>query len=454
MLNRRQESYLLHLESLINSLKKRKRSRDRERRLCDSFRAVIRFYQNVASLNPKWDDDLKRLRLLAFQAMNYLGGEGDIHSTSLKEYEHKRYGPYLGVSDEGSAAPVIRMAALSAPKTVAFGTIDPIIVGVAVDAERLGGIGEVAVGPEEYINVRLDCAGRILSSTNVGTRINMRFYRRYPTVSISGGNLENAISHATRDIRILFEPYLRTPGGKRRPLLIFVEFDKRNRWKITTRIHVLQQLVSYINNPKIADTSIHRLGYRARIGWGERGKDAAIRSMEVAKAAGIKEVAIDGVVRKLSDEYLSYPGLLSYLAPGMLGPVLRKANELGILIRPVNPVDPETVARHVWSSLHTARQMGYELGKYGLFPLTLEESDAVVQRIQSWYSDWTAAPVFFVDQGLVSATRVDTHGDLLRGLKTWLRMVAKHKVPVVLIDTIEKVKKHLSFGRGKSRKDS
>jgi hypothetical protein len=82
--------------------------------------------------------------------------------------------------------------------------------------------------------------------------------------------------------------------------------------------------------------------------------------------------------------------------------------------------------------------MGYELGKYGLFPLTLEESEAVIGKVQGWFSDWTAAPVFFVDQGLVSATRVDTHGDLLRGLKTWLQMVARHRVPVVLVDTVDK----------------
>jgi len=103
-------------------------------------------------------------------------------------------------------------------------------------------------------------------------------------------------------------------------------------------------------------------------------------------------------------------------------------------------VDPETVARHVWSGLQAARRMGFELGKYGLFPLTLEESEAVIGLIQKWFGDWSAAPVFFVDQGLLSESRIDTGRDLVRGLKTWLQMAGRHGVRVVLIDTVEKSK--------------
>jgi hypothetical protein len=436
-----QSACLRNLDSRIKSLTGKRRSPEEDRKLCDGYREIIRLYHQVASGDPKMDTDEERLLgHLAFQAMTHLGGAGDLGSVSLKDYQHEHYGPYLGVSDEGSAAGVIRQAALGSPKAVAFKTNNPMIVGVAVDAERLGGVGETAVGPEEYIRVRLECAGRILSSTNVGTRVNLRFYRRHPVVKIAKGIIEGAIKLAKKDIRAAFEPFLRAPGGRPRPLTVFVEFERGTRINAASRIFLLKELSKYAEREDVADRSVHRLGYQVRIGSGQKGRDEAIKAIDIARAAGIQDVAVNGRVRRGADEHISYPGLLNYLAPGMLGPVLRYANKRRIQICPVNRVDPETVARHVWSSLHAARQMGYELGKYGLFPLTLEESEAVIGKIQDWFSDWAAAPVFFVDQGLVSATRVDTHGDLLRGLKTWLRMVARHRVPIVLVDTVDKSK--------------
>ena len=62
--------------------------------------------------------------------------------------------PFLGVSDEGSAGAEIWNAAFESPKVCALLKSDrrtPLIVGIAVDAERLGGIGELAVGPEERL---------------------------------------------------------------------------------------------------------------------------------------------------------------------------------------------------------------------------------------------------------------------------------------------------------------
>lgn len=45
---------------------------------------------------------------------------------------------------------------------------------------------------------------------------------------------------------------------------------------------------------------------------------------------------------------------------------------------------------------------GLELGKYGLFPLTLEEQDKVVADVQGWFADWCAAPAYYVDLPLLS----------------------------------------------------
>jgi hypothetical protein len=41
--------------------------------------------------------------------------------------------------------------------------------------------------------------------------------------------------------------------------------------------------------------------------------------------------------------------------------------------------------------------MGLDLGKYGPFPLTMEEHDIVVGLIQQWFPDWSAAPVYYVE---------------------------------------------------------
>ena len=443
VLTKQQGARLRVLEPAIRKLAAIKtRSRAQERALCDGYREAIRLYQDVVSADVDIDENVecRRLLRLATQGMLHLGGEGDVRRASLKDYDHKRYGPYLGVSDEGSAAGAIRKAARDSPKAVALRQRDPMVLGVALDAERLGGIGEVAVGPQEYVNIRLACVGRILNSTNIGTRVNLRFYRRHPVVSVARGDLAKALRQAKQGIRDIFKPFLRPPGGKPRPLAIYIEIEDSRRRSAEACISILKSLNRFAKRPDVADPAVHRLGYQVRIGWGKNGRDSAMAAIDTASAAGIRDVAISGVVRKQADENLSQPGLLNYLTPGLLGPVLRHAGQRKVQIRPTNTVDPDTVANHVWSALHTARQMGLELGKYGLFPLTLEESDIVIGKIQAWYRDWTAAPVFFVDQGLLSATRVDTHGDLIRGLTAWLNLVARHKVPVVLIDTFEKAK--------------
>ena len=80
------------------------------------------------------------------------------------------------------------------------------------------------------------------------------------------------------------------------------------------------------------------------------------------------------------------------------------------------------------------------LGKYGLFPLTLEEMEKVVGKVQRWFPDWSAAPVYYVDQGLVTPTDVYYENDRAAGVAKWLEVMAKHEVRVVLIDTVDKSK--------------
>ncbi|MGA2531431.1 MAG: hypothetical protein ABSG19_00200 [Candidatus Aminicenantales bacterium] len=437
-----QRSRARRLERTISTLSRKKRLSSREERhLGDACRDSVQLYREVVAGRPGPDDaEAGRLAAMARHAMVIQGGEGSVRGVSLKDYDSGRYGPYLGVSDEGSAAGTIRRAALDSPKVKAVGIIDPLAVGVAVDAERLGGIGEVAVGPEEYADVRTACLGRLLNSTNVGTRVNLRFYRRHPVVWTGDEPFAEALKRAKESVRTKLTPFLRPPGGRPRPLTVYAAFARRNRWGDAKRIAFLKELAGFVKRSGVADPSVHAIGYQASIRWGRGGKEDALKAIKVAAGAGINNVALSGHVRRLADEQISQPGLLNYLPPSRLAPVLRCATRMGVRVRPVNTVDPGTVARHVWSGLQAARRMGFELGKYGLFPLTLEESDVVIGLIQKWFKDWTAAPVFFMDQGLLSESRVDTSYNLIRGLKKWLLMAARHRVSVVLIDTVDKAK--------------
>ena len=67
-----------------------------------------------------------------------------------------------------------------------------------------------------------------------------------------------------------------------------------------------------------------------------------------------------------------------------------------------------------------------------------EECDIVVGLIQQWFPDWSAAPVYYVDQAITYRTRVYDGDDRAAGLEMWLKMVARHKVKAVLIDTVDK----------------
>ena len=124
--------------------------------------------------------------------------------------------------------------------------------------------------------------------------------------------------------------------------------------------------------------------------------------------------------------------------PDELAELLRYAAGKKVRLRRREIVDPQTTARHVWTGLSVARNMGLELGKYGLAPLTFEEQAEVVARIQYWFPFWCAAPVFYVDNPLVTRTDVFHGPRLAAGIRLWLDMVARHKVRVVLIDTVNK----------------
>src|SRR5260221_3712141 len=415
---------------------------DVDRVLADACRQALTDYRAAVAGGKS----SRALTARARQAFLRLGGDPARSSASLKDYDHVRYGPFLGVSDEGSAAAQIREAALETPKVRALPKAaprTPLVVGVAVDAERLGGIGEVAVGPDEYVDVWLECVDRVLVTTNIGTRLNMRVYRREPLVVLKSDSSE-AIAKAKQDIAKEFQPFVETPDKKPRPVAVYVDIPRYVTMTAARKRAVLSELVRFVSSGKAAGKGRRKapdgqeIGLAVWVKLGSPGKKEAIAALDLAARAGMNVVVIDGVKRKDADRALSLAGLLDYFPPGLVGPILRAAAKNHVRVRTANLPDTDTIARSTWVGLTTARSMGANLGKYGCFPLTRVEIDHVVQQIQGWLPDWSAAPVFFVDQGLLREDAVDVGHDLARGIEVWLRTVAAHGVRVVLVDTIDK----------------
>jgi hypothetical protein len=407
----------------------------------EAARKVVRDYrQQIASGRSP----TRRAVAQARRAYLLIGGDPDRPTFSLKDYDHKRYGPFLGVSDEGSAVEAIRDAAYASPKCLAVSArskLTPDVVGVAIDAERLGGIGEVAVGPDEYADVWTGAVDRLLITTNIGTRINLRVYRRAPRVFLTN-NTRTTIAAAKVAIAEAFAPFVNTPDGKPRPLTVSVHIPQRATMSRQKKLLALRELVRYVASGEAGGSRncppCQSLGLSAWVSPGLRGRDESLQAIDLAADAGMNVVIIDGPKRKQAHAAISFAGLLEYFPPGIVGPMLRHAKQRRVTIRAANLPDTDTIARSIWSGLHTARSMGAHLGKYGTFPLTLAETDRVVAQVQNWFKDWSAAPVLFLDQGVLRDAAVDVGHDLERGAKIWLKMVAKHHVPIVLLDTIDK----------------
>lgn len=437
---------LSRIQDKLSSLSKRRNDgmgAEDNRKYYDTLREAFRIFENVVSRLNKSDDELEgddreSLFEIVGNAIMELGGVAEPTPFSFKDYDHLLFGPFLGVSDEGSAVHDIRRAAINSPKVRTLGTVSPIQAGVAHDAERLAAVGEVAVGPEEYKDIILGSQGSILTSTNVGTRLNLRYYKMRPILGIPGGPFHDALENATQKLGELFLPFLHTPDGRPRLVTVLARFPIRTRF--TRRLQILKALTAAIAGGRFCDPECHKLGLLVDVFGGQRGLRVAKASIVLAREAGITEVAIQGQIRWEAENKISMPGLLNYFRPEHVSELLEYAQKMGVSLTAKNLVDSETVARNVWGSLQAARHMGLHLGKYGLFPLTFEECDRVMGLIQSWFADWSAAPVFYLDFPHMSQSHAYAEKDIDLAAKRWLNIVAEHNIPLVLFDTADKDK--------------
>jgi hypothetical protein len=240
-----------------------------------------------------------------------------------------------------------------------------------------------------------------------------------PVVQVRASGAEHAIAR----LKELFAPFVKTASGKPRSLTVLLSVDaKMTRGQ---RGQVLAQLCDAVAAGDFCKPKWHRLGLLVDPGRGKGRVARAKKGIDVAASAKLTEVALAG----LDDDRFG---------PDELDGLLKFAAAKKVRLHSRNRVDPQTTARHVWTGLTVARNMGLELGKYGLSPLSFEDQKEVVARIQYWFPHWCAAPVYYIDYPLVTAKGVyhgPSRGD---GIRRWLEMVAKLGVRVVLIDTAKK----------------
>src|SRR5262245_49695839 len=173
----------------------------------------------------------------------------------LAAYDSERFGPLVAVSDEGSAGETVVNAAYASAKAQAFGPIDPMSLGVALDGERMTSAGEVPIGPPEYEDLLDAAAGRLLLTTNVGVRVNTRLTQQLPEFSITEKSADD--KQWLDSVFAAFEPFVRTPDGQPRPLTVRLSVDP----KVPTKSlkGVVSKLEAGRKEGKIGPPAIHQL---------------------------------------------------------------------------------------------------------------------------------------------------------------------------------------------------
>ena len=416
-------------------------------------RKLLAFQEEVhARVSPgeARDTDIDQLDVTAAEAFLQLGGTNDLPIWSLKDYDAATFGPLLGVSDDGSNAPAIVDAFLSSPKATVLqerGSLSPLTLGACVDAERMSAAGELLVGPDEYADVRTAAVGRAAMTTNVGTVVLPRFYRAMPFVVVRGPRgrpTSDVVAEAIEELRKRFAGFVHAVGGSRR-IAVFVAFRGADRIRRDRKLTILRAMSEAVASGDFCDPELHRIGLLQRADG--RTSTAPAFAIRLAAEAGIGEVMIEGDARFESQDQVLLPGLLSYFGRKDADRILNVASSHGVTVRTKNQIDVATAARTIWAGLHTARSMGLHLGKFGLFPLTLEEQFMAMQLLGRWFPAWSPTPAFYVDRPIVTADGVRAERELVEVACEWVGVASQHGFQIVLVDSPDRTPAPAGSGR-------
>lgn len=356
---------------------------------------------------------------------------------ALEEYDGASFGPLLGVSDEGSAAPSIVAAAYQSAKALARKKADASTVGMIFDGERMGSAGEVPIGPDEFGKFMPHVTGKIFCSTNVGTRVNTRLHQPLPEFVVADAAKNEAVW--LQKIFDEFAPFIHTPDEKPRPLTVRLELRSTECQAALARL--VPQLEAGRKEGKIGSPDLHRLSvllvYDKQIG---SDVQPILDAIALAARLGVPEVAVGGELVEAARRRLSIQGLLNVLDPGPARQALKAAKAAWVRVTYRFEDDQESAARTVWTGLNSANSRGLNAAKYGLTPLVLNQQRYVVENVQRWTQGWTAIPAFYVDTPFVTDDDVYESDRCVDAAKLWLDMVAKNGGRVVLIDAPDRIK--------------
>jgi hypothetical protein len=368
---------------------------------------------------------------------------------AIERYDNKRFGPILGVSDEGSAADTIARAAYMSAKAQALQAPDAMTVGLIIDGERMGSAGEVPIGPDEYAQILPAARGRTFCTTNVGVRVNTRLHQPLPEFRVADAKADE--QKWLDDVFDVFKPFIETPDGAPRPLTVRLLTQ-------TQECHeALRDLVPKLEvgreDGRLGAHDLHGLSFLIVFEdeIDSEGKINEIRKlMALAAELNIPEVAIDGKLVEAARRRISIQGLLNILDPDTARSLLAHGDKLGVKLTYHFEVDQESAARTVWTGLNSARKYGLTAAKYGLFPLKLDQQDYVVRNIQRWMPDWTPIPAFYVDTALVTENDVCEEDRIVESAKLWMNMITRNGVKVALVDAPDRIRPRRLLKRGGS----
>lgn len=348
----------------------------------------------------------------------------------LSEYDCDQFGPLFAVSDEGSAARVVVDAALSSAKATA-GLSNLLSLGVILDGERMTSAGEVPIGPPEYSALSTPAAGRLLLTTNVGTRVNVRLTGQLPEFPAIGKSADAVIA--------AFEPFLHTPNHQHRPLTVRLCLSPGDIAGLAALVRKLDKARS---EGRIGPVDIHQLSALVLFD-GMISTTAELAQIEAIIAAaadlGVIEVAIDGAQQTYARQRWGAQGLLNVIDIPGLNRLLKFATARSVRLKPRYQVDVDSAARTIWTGLASARSNGFHAGKYGLLPLTLEEQGRVIDQITRWSTGWSAIPAFYVDTPLVTATEVFDVAQCEVAARRWLKVARGAGATTVLFDAPDRL---------------
>jgi hypothetical protein len=366
---------------------------------------------------------------------------------ALEAYEHKRFGPVLGVSDEGSAAQTIVDAAYASAKAQAVENADAMCVGMIIDGERMGSAGEVPIGPDEYNWILPAAIGRTFCTTNVGVRVNTRFYQPLPELRVADAREDE--QQWLDAVFAKFQPFINTPDGEPRPLTVRLLTEARECHEALRDL--VPKLEAGRRQGRLGPPELHCLSFlivfEDEISTPEEVEEIRLL-MRLAADLGVQEVAIDGKLVEAARRRMSIQGLLNILPPDTVRSLLAHGQELGVRIVYHYEVDAETAARTVWTGLNSAFRYGLTAAKYGLFPLKLDQQRHVVHHVQHWMEEWTPIPAFYVDTALVTETDVYESDRIVEAARLWMDMISEEGAKVALVDAPDRIDPHRLLRRG------